>query len=240
MFCPVRPELQTTRHPGKDQRRPLRLLPALYRPSDVRRESVVPLACQRSQSRRPQPRLLCCPHPRAEFVREAKAPGFSISSMMVPTGVARSTSWLPFNAVAGSVCASSIAPRARACFRTGTRSQPTIRPLNPRFFTASPKEPPMRPVPMMVIWRIVIGFTTETRRHKENQANRLRWFHRVMAKDAMLPFVPPPGRSCATRPSISRTDRGTAIARRPREPCRDRDALRSAKRRRLQPARPGP
>ena len=35
-----------------------------------------------------------------------------------------------------------------------------------RFFRASPKEPPMRPVPMMVIWRIAIEVTTETQSHR--------------------------------------------------------------------------
>ena len=46
---------------------------------------------------------------------------------------------------------------SRARFNTGARSQPTMRPLKACFFNASPKEPPMRPVPMMVIWRIGMG-----------------------------------------------------------------------------------
>jgi len=34
------------------------------------------------------------------------------------------------------------------------RSQPMIRPGKPFFLSANPSEPPMRPVPMIVIWRI--------------------------------------------------------------------------------------
>ena len=140
---------------------------------------------------------------------------------MAPTGVARTTSWLPSNAVAGSLALH----RSRRDLVPASRPEHDrshIRPLNPRFFSASPKEPPMRPVPMMVIWRIVICFTTEARKHQRKIRTNQFVGHRVMAKDVTLLFVLPPGRSCATRPSISRTDRGRVIARHPRKPCRDR------------------
>src|SRR6059058_1192242 len=73
--------------------------------------------------------------------------------MMPPTGVARTTRSLLEQALTGSEIATSIARRRFAFSSTGLRSHPTILPRNPLFFRASASEPPIRPVPMIVIWR---------------------------------------------------------------------------------------
>ncbi len=110
-----------------------------------------------------------------------EGPRRPINSMIAPTGAASRTTWLSRDAFTGSVSALSIAPLPRARFKTGARSQPTIRPLKPRFFKASPKEPPIRPVPMMVIWRIAMWINRregQGRRGKEVQLGALcvlRW-----------------------------------------------------------------
>ena len=78
----------------------------------------------------------------------------SMSSRIAPTGVASSTTSLPRAASTGWVCPASIAPFPRARSSTGCRSQPMTRPLNPYFFKARPNDPPIRPVPTIVIWRM--------------------------------------------------------------------------------------
>src|SRR5258708_3463033 len=45
-----------------------------------------------------------------------------------------------------------MAPMDNARSRVTGRSQPTMRPVKPADFTASPNDPPIRPVPMIVIW----------------------------------------------------------------------------------------
>ncbi len=78
-------------------------------------------------------------------------------SITATTGVASTTTSLPCTASAGFVCPSSIAPFSRARSSTGARSLPTIRPRNLCFLSASPSEPPIRPLPMMVICRMGMG-----------------------------------------------------------------------------------
>ena len=46
---------------------------------------------------------------------------------------------------------------ASGTLENGARSQPMIRPTNPRFFRAKASDPPIRPVPMIVIWRMGIS-----------------------------------------------------------------------------------
>ena len=80
-----------------------------------------------------------------------------LSFAVAPTGAASRTTWLPRTALAGSVEPSSMAPIFCACFNTGARSQPTIFPANFRFFSAKPSDPPISPVPTIVICRIAIN-----------------------------------------------------------------------------------
>src|ERR1043166_2665358 len=67
----------------------------------------------------------------------------------------------------------SIAPHMRAFSMVASRSQPMMRPANFFFLRARPREPPIRPVPMIVIWRMGIrNLRNENRRgrrgHREN------------------------------------------------------------------------
>ena len=54
-------------------------------------------------------------------------------------------------ASAESLKPASMAPRFPACSSTGSRSQPTTRPLKPAWRAASAKDPPISPVPTIVI-----------------------------------------------------------------------------------------
>src|SRR5580693_2244570 len=96
-------------------------------------------------------------------------PSRSIISIIPLTGVANTMSWLPRTASAGLVWPRSIAALLRARSRTGARSQPMILPTNPHFFKAKARDPPIRPAPMIVIWRIGISCVHHrTHRHRES------------------------------------------------------------------------
>src|SRR5271170_6723617 len=105
-------------------------------------------------------------------------PSRPIKSTIASTGVASTTNWLPRTASAGSTNPFSIAPHCFAFFSADSRSQPTIIPANFRFRSASANDPPISPVPTIVICRIGIKEShhgdTETRRKKLQYLTCLR------------------------------------------------------------------
>src|SRR5262249_46185185 len=96
-----------------------------------------------------------------------------IRPMIAPTGVARIIRSLPWIASTGSSVPKSMARMARARSNTGFRSQPMILPAYPAAFRASPMEPPIRPVPMMVI--CLKGMVRSERVMPLNESSSHRW-----------------------------------------------------------------
>jgi hypothetical protein len=102
------------------------------------------------------PKDLQCPIRNCRLGAGSPGASLPIKSIIARTGVASSTNSLPRTASTGDVNPTSITPRIFARFNTGCRSHPTIRPANLRFRNASANDPPISPVPIMVICRIGI------------------------------------------------------------------------------------
>ena len=122
-FSDREPGLQTTPHPEIDQGRRLPLQTVLCRPWGVQPDSGGRVLAEGSR-RAGQNFGFGAAHIGQQSLRWKGGPRRPINSTIAPTGTASKTTWLPRTATAGSACASSIAPRSRARFNTGVRSQP--------------------------------------------------------------------------------------------------------------------
>ena len=99
-------------------------------------------------------------------------PSRPIKSTIARTGVASITNWLPRTASAGFTNPSSMTPPVFARFSAGSRSQPTIRPLNPLLPQRQRKRPADQPCPddrdLPNSHRTFHHRDTETQRRKAN------------------------------------------------------------------------